>query len=947
MDRRGTGEGFFVSDSVFNAKSWLRHRDGDAAVSSTAKSATALRITANDNSETFSPSDLLVPDFNTEGLALKSLKPLPRLLSELKGNIRQDLANGPGFNKAIKEAIFTEFQTSVGLQQDECRDIDTPEKFWLALFDDKTPFRKYLDIFLESYTTKTALLYLFKLRFIAAICKSTGKPLDEKFILYPASFLGQVFKKGSSTELACESLHTNIFSWFRPAPIFVTNIEECLSGLTTSSLNDILNHVFENKNVSHSLSHRQFGHLLKLLLVDFPKWPEDAPVSADSDYLRKRILFSALFSSDLPNVLSVKFTGDEIPALALAHWKTVLADDEKIRTVIAPDFVAEGSDGGRFLRHLNELHFLTTLIETADKKGHDAVAFLCALTRPLNRPALNSHTMQMSLLDSDSSSRLHDGIVLNLGHLPKNNPHFHLIAKITEQESSLKEKGHIVVLSQKKLFVHSQSEKVQNLLKRFKLEIWFDLENLEGRGEIGPYIYLFTRRPQPLNATEDLSLFGRDKQSCLSFRISGELPCFNAFASINDELKNIIKTKRPTTPLYQSTPAEKITVEFYQDAILDGNLINANSSEKNGLTHPSFFKNLMQSSVTFDQFFKIESLQSDEKEKRRSLSSQLVGVSMPDEETCPLALIVDLRNPKQARLEIIPANAWKAKANDYGMALCHYFGLIPKRNDINVDVFREYFAGAIGLQTIQLSLSGGPVKLKKKLSSLLIPRFFTTPVPLPPHLESGFSFFRLSAESLAALHPNEIDERLSVAIPLVESFGPKFPFRMLELLSSFRHSLSKTVGDLVSGPSKKMNFANPLIKDALLKCVCRPLLPSNPDVFVKFLFEKKEDIYSRIDAMKIKTIEDNQVLILSGKSTDLVRFHAEIEILRFIEFILTPAIPLCLPLSSILQGTRLPSFEKVKEILDNFGTLKDTLERVQASTTNLVDQLFQTRLHEN
>jgi hypothetical protein len=914
------------------------------------KSATALKLSPTEDCEKFSPRDFLVSDFNTEGLALKSLKPLPKLLSELKNNVRQNLANGPGFNKAIKEAIFIEFQASAGLQKDEYRDIDTPEKFWQSLFDHSSPFREYLDVFLESYTTRTALLYLFKLRFIAAICKSTGKTLEEKFILYPTSFLGQVFKKGSSTELACESLHTNIFSWFRPAPIYVAPIEECLAGLTTSSLNDILNQVFENQNVSHSLSHRQLGRLLRLLLVDFPKWPEEVPASTDSDYLRKRILFSALFSSDLPNLLSVKFTGDEIPALALAHWKTILSDEEKVRkvrTVIAPEFVAESSDGGRFLKYLNELHFLTTLIETADKRGHDAIAFICALTKPLNKSAVNSHTTQMSLLDSDFNQRLHDGVVLNLGHLPKNNPHFHLIAKITEQESSLKEKGHIVVLSQKKLFVHSQSEKVQNLLKRFKLEVWFDLEGLNGRGEIGPYIYLFTRRPQPLIAATDTSLFGRDKQSCLSFRISGELPCFNAFASIVDELKNIIKTKRPTTPLYQSTPSENITIEFYQDAIHDGNLINANSGEQNGLTHPSFFKNLMHSSVTFDQFFRIELLQSDEKEKRQSLSSQLLGVPMPDEETCPLALIVDLRNPKQARLEIIPANAWKAKANAYGFSLCHYFGLIPKRNDIKVDIFREYFAGAIGLQTIQLSLSGGPVKLKKKLNSLLIPRFFTSPVPLPTHLEAGFSFFKLSPESLTSFHPGEINERFGVTVPLVESFGAKFPFRMLELLSSFRHCLSRAIADLESGPSKKMNFANPLVKDALLKCTCRPLMSSNPDVFVEFLFEKKDDIHSPVDALKIRTLEDDQVLVLSGKSNDLIRVHGGIEILRFMEFILAPAIPLGLPLSSILQGTRLPSSEKIKEILDNFGSLKDALEHIHASTTNLVDQLFQTRLHEN
>ena len=83
---------------------------------------------------------------------------------------------------------------------------------------------------------------------------------------------------------------------------------------------------------------------------------------------------------------------------------------------------------------------------------------------------------------------------LNLSKFPKNNSHFYLLHQIQDQLKDLKSQGKLIVFSAKKLFIPSQKDKIEGLLKQLKLECYLTLDQLKTHSNLNPYIYIFSRK---------------------------------------------------------------------------------------------------------------------------------------------------------------------------------------------------------------------------------------------------------------------------------------------------------------------------------------------------------------------------------------------------------------------------------------------------------------------
>ena len=65
--------------------------------------------------------------------------------------------------------------------------------------------------------------------------------------------------------------------------------------------------------------------------------------------------------------------------------------------------------------------------------------------------------------------------------------------------------------------------------------------------------------------------------------------------------------------MYQKETKHGHRFEYFQDAIVDGRLINSTSKDSSKITHPHFFKNLMKSCNPFDFFFDVRAINLNEK----------------------------------------------------------------------------------------------------------------------------------------------------------------------------------------------------------------------------------------------------------------------------------------------------------------------------------------------
>jgi hypothetical protein len=532
----------------------------------------------------------------------------------------------------------------------------------------------------------------------------------------------------------------------------------------------------------------------------------------------------------------------------------------------------------------------------------------------------NAQLKQGLLLeDSDNPfyASTYDRVVLNLCHFPKNNPQHYLMGQILDQVKYLKPNGYLFVLSSKKLFVPSLRERLEPVLRELKTEAIFDFENVKGKGELGSYVYVFRRKTTAES----------DRQLCSYFRVSAELSNFQQFAAVTEHLRSFYLSHLAEVPAMASLDfPDSFRLEFFQEAVVNGMLIHSANEDSSRITHPSYFKGLLQSCVPLDTIFEIRSLHADEKNLRTEH-----GLNLGLKRDVSYFLVVDFRGG-DANIEIHPMDTFRSLHSDYGETLCSYFQLLPKIPGLNPNLLRNYFLTPVGKQVTNLTFTGGHNLVKGGLAKFLVPKFLTETEPLPEHLRSAFRILDLNEGQLLEAAPREIQRTFTHIDQLTRDLFPRYACDTLSRFSNFERTLQGLIwkmGDVRLG--QKVSFVNPVIQAQLVATPTKPLYPQNEDVFIEFVEGTvPTDIHLALTETQLKVTHDGDLRLFSleflHERKTVVRLHAEEPIVLFIQFLLSHAAGV--PMSKLLRAVHVPALGDLKQIIETTKDFKTIYEEL-------------------
>lgn len=871
----------------------------------------------------FSPLHCFVPGWKGESLLCKNVIKFERLLTLVQMDVRNELFKTKDFPKTIKMGLYNEFLSyaeSLGLHFEGLEDLSS---FWNYLDVEKLQEDQNLSQFIDIYCNRVATITFLKLRFIASLVDRCGIELNEKALLYPTSFLSQIFKKGSNSELQSRALESNLYSWYRPHEGMKEAMREFLEVSKELGITEITKHISlrtqvsqdQGKVYSHALSHLSMGLFLNSLQINFPLWLETVEGKS-----------LPLSNIEDERIISCKYFGDFLESLSLSHW---LAQENNINfrwdEVLCPDFKGIEFVSGTFSKVCNELQFLTFLANKADYQNVKPIEYICKIMGGHFKNRKNTSIKQGFLLDENPFyTSTYDRVVLNLCHFPKNNPQHYLMTQIMDQVKYLKSNGYLFVLSSKKLFVPSLRERLEPVLRELKTEAIFDLENVRGKGELGSYIYIFRKKQKA----------DEDKQLCSYFRVSAELDNFQQWASVTEHLRSFYLSHLTETPAMANLDfPDSFHIQFYQEAIVNGMLIHSNSEDSSRITHPSYFQNLLNNCVPIDTIFEIKTLNGKDK------VVQDYGLNLGLKKDVSYFMVVDFRN-HDVNLELHPMDTFRSIHSDYGETLCSYFQLIPKVSGLNPNILRNYFVTPVGKQVTHLTFTGGHNLVKGSLSKLLVPKFLTETEHLPDHLVSAFRTLELSEEKLLDTTPKDVQKAFNHIDQITKDLFPKYACEILSRLSNFERTLQSLIwkmDDVRLGQT--ISFVNPVVQAKLMTTPTKALYPENEDIFIEFVEgSTPSDIHLTLTSTQVKVSHDGELKLhyieLLNQDKVIVRLHGEEVMVLFIQFLLSHANNI--PVSKVLRAVHVPAIAALKDIINTTKDFKVVYEAMLTQVQNSI-----------
>ena len=897
---------------------------------------------SHDESGKFNPSAFLIPGWEGGSLASKSSLYLKKVQKSLFNDALSQFWKMPNFNESLKRNIhrqYVNFSQSYELDLD---DLEREEVFWKHVYDSFSPHRRELDIFIKKFCLKAVNLYIYKVKFVATLASENLAPMTHNSLINPHSFFTKIFRFGGSRDLMCEALQRNTYSWYHPSEhceqIIVQDINSFVQISTSElmllsrlSLEGEEEELISGKQYSHTLSHKLLGLLLNNFMIFFPIWKG-----------RERFTYPLPLKGGHPEILNTKFEGDFVGSLTYSHWLAQECNQSMLWSeILCPGFVDEHFENGDFLRYCHELQFLIFLTSYSKKYESHPLDFITNVMREKYNKSEEMLSGQPSLFTRYNLKRklLYDRIVLSVCSLPEKNPHHFLLNKIQHQVKFLTSNGYLLVMSNQNLFIASQSARVHQLMEGLQLEFYLNLEELQGKGEIPHYIYVFFKKSS--KSGKD----GADRKNVHfhTLQWSGDLAPFEKFKGFLDELHTFLREKNPvSTPIYQKDLNGGLCFKFQQDAVLEGGLLLSSTTKDSGrITHPNFFKNLTQTCSPLDQFFAIEQLgDSAPSEIKQAFRVGLLGVSIQREQQFPHVLIVNYSHDFQIDLEIISSKSYKAKLKKYGQAFYQYFGLSPKIAGIDINLFREFFLTSLGRQVIQISLQGGMKKSKAKLKSLLIPNIFARSIELEGGLDEKEHFLYLKSKEIRRLHPEEIVRQWFQCKETLFADNVLSHHFQMHILSRFKHQIANAISPS-AWVDDKVDFNNEIIKKPLLELKYLSIYPKSEDVYIKFLTGNMEDLQKPCEefALEMDTEEGGASLSLMTAQKEVrVRLYSEPAYLEFVHYVLSSVKGRSF--AFLIKNLRLPRLDDFKEVLRNYGMMDESLREVHEDVQTFLEQII-------
>ena len=888
--------------------------------------------------ESNSINKYFIPGWKGESLISKHVKKFLEALKNIHTDVEYKFLNSQNLSNKIKSGVFDEFLAFAEHRSVNFTEIDDQNKLWVELKNEKSQHRESLDQFIKIYTFRIAVIYSLKVRFISVLLDKTNMDFDLNKIAYPNSFLTSLFKRGSSKEFKSSALEQNIFSWYLPSSSIKADLQSLYEVSINLSITEIIKNISiqsekilnHNTLYSHALSHKKFGLFINSLLINFPLWLNN---------FNHRFNNPFLLPKDGMEVISCKFDGDYLESLSLSHW-LAQENNKDVRwdQILCPDFKGNDFKTGLYMEVVNELQFLTFLAQIANDQGRETTQFISQVMRGHlhNRKSSNSTQKNLLFNDLSSNSSTYDRVILNITEYPKSNVQHFLINKINAQTENLKEDGLIYLISSKKLFVASQKSKIESLLKEYKLEGYFDLEELKGKGEVGSHIYIFSKAKHFERMNNKNS-----KQSCFNFRLNGQLNTFQQFDVLTKLTQDFFIANLSDIPSMYHKEMNGFELEFFQDAIVDGRLIHSSSKDSGQITHPQFFNGLMKSCRTFDFYFDIQNV--DLNDSNEALDPIFAFTDIGSKDHAPFIAIVDGRaKDNSVKIEIINSKALEAKAYDYGHSVCHYFEITPKWPNMNLDAVRDFFETRIGRQIVDLTFNNEARKAKANLSKLLLPKIFISNEEIPEHIAAGMKLLKLNDKEILSMHPHQIEKEFSILERMLGDLAKHYPMSVTGGLATFRRNLVKCI-DLfgISKTKSVLNFSNPILKTPLLLSKTYPIYPTNEDIFLEF-----HNSAQRIHVPLAKVITRNEeidgisrnFLELYSQNELILTIDSDREMIQFLDFILSNCTGR--PISQILQGIEVPRLEDLKNILQSFNAMKRIIVQTSDKITPLLERVL-------
>ncbi|MCB9062687.1 MAG: hypothetical protein H6622_14275 [Halobacteriovoraceae bacterium] len=950
-----------MTKKVFQAGSWLGN-SYSSSVKQEFHSSTPIYKSENAMpfNQRFEFKNFIIPEWHGDSLISKNALAIRKNLITFYNDAKKQFSCFHGLNKSLKDSIYTEYLSYIEERQ-------TPKlnqfDFWKNIQNESIGQHTAVNEFIKFYCFRAATFYLYKIRFLSKLCHQIKLFPTENNLRNPNSFLSKIFRRGSSTELNSLGLQANSYSWYRPSIVISKEIVIKTSDLVLNidiseflKITNFDNVINTNKDslifgpttgYSHSLSSTSFGQFLNNLLIKFPNWlkkDESSNYSSDKQY---------------PISINCKFHGEQLISLAHSHWLAQESKmDKKWKHLLCAEFESIHNQSGDFLKICQELELLTILVDIAGKQDHDPIKLICSSFNNKYSDNRQNNSGQMSIFGNLSSEHgkhiLFKRIVLNLSEIPKKNPHHYVLSSILKHKEQLLNDGLLYILTNQNLFVPSQSEKMEQFLKILKLEAYFNFDELTGKGEIPSFLYIFSLRnespsyqdnnlfdPRGLNSQFEI----KEKEPCLSFRWSGQLKTFSKFGLFVETLTNFFNEKSPSTStIYIKSLENDLSFELHQDAIMDGKLLHSTSKDPSNVTHPSFFKNLTTSCIPFDHFFQLEQVSPSANGQQDTLTSGLLGISYSPEDLYPLVLIANYTDSQNIKLEIIPSKSYQAKAEELGHAFYSYFGLIPKSRDLNINMFRDFFKSHLGSQIVQICLTGGATKVKSKLKSLLIPKFFSETKPIPTYLESTFDILKLAPDEIKSENSSKLLEEFNRKKESIKSIVSKYPWHGLGLLCYFKYNLSYLIENQNQAHSfsADIDFNNPNIYRPLIEKNKSPLYPNNQDVYLELKISSVKEIQSYYHSSKIVHSEDELYLEILSHEKSVARLYSDKEMLQFIHFILGPVQNATI--SQIFSSVEVPSLKDLKEVIKKSTQNQEDLKILYKDTIQIINQLLSSQI---
>lgn len=878
--------------------------------------------------EQFDPTQYFIRGWSGEALSSKAALKLVGIIDLIKEDCEKQLSIDSYFPPSLKEAIFQEFLGYCEHKGLVLQGIDEKETFFKHLKDHQSIFHQELVQFISVYAYRVSIIFFYKIRFISELSKKLDRELTEKELLNPNSFFTSIFKNGSSTELKSIAFISNHYTWFRPNANLITDLNELSKISQEISIGEIVKNIsqktesllFDDRYYSHALSHKHFGLFLNSLLLNFPIWIEQSKN-------KKKVWQTKYFPIE---AVCCKYTGDFLESLSLSHW---LAQENnrylKWEQILCPEFAGNSFITGQYLKICHELQFITFLIGIAEEQGHSPLHFICSVMKEKFMAVNHVNKNQASFIDQDPH---YDRIILNLLYPPKSNPHHYLVSQIEKEAKFLKENAYLYVLSSQKLFVPSQKEKVEHLLKDLTLECCFNLDELKGRGEIAPYIYIFSR---------NLSKNGQNyyqqikKFPCLSFRMSGELETFQDLNSFNSELQNFYtQYLGDAPPLFHKELEKNLKMEFYQDAIVEGRLINSTSKDLSKITHPNFFKNLTKACITFDQIFNVKSL------ARNQSAEQITDDLKTD---FPFLIIVDQRNPSFTKLHLTSYAFLEEKKHEYGTNLCHFFGLLPKISTIRPIVFEYFFKSPVGMQIIDLTFRGKTSTFKSKLEGMLIPKLFSCEKDIPNHLQSSFKFITEEEFNKKLDNPQVLLNDFEIFEPLFGKMLLTHPLPAMNEGLNFLIAINDKIESTYNQNTGSLNdvFSRKEFQIALTKLKLSPIVPHHPDVYFDLKIESENELNDPFENFDLKEINlrgkiVSSIILKNSSNKEVIEITSDTYLSSFTQYLLG----FCKnrPIGMILSALNLPTSDELRNLIEATELEQKAVKGVQQRIKTLIEQ---------